>query len=156
MSRQGQAKQRTIENVREFWNAEADEWGDNPQVTIRDHFFRLIEIESVRNVIRGSKRVLNIGCGSGFATLFYAEVVEAILGADFAERMIERARAFLCDKDYFEHVMNRFAPDGPPTLKGNVRFEVGAGLAPEYPPASFDAVVGERLLLNLPERRRQD
>lgn len=43
MSRQGKARNRTLDNVKGFWNKEADEWGDNPRVTIRDHHFRLLE-----------------------------------------------------------------------------------------------------------------
>src|SRR5213593_1015638 len=125
MSRQGIARQRTLENVKDFWNKEADQWGDDPRVTIRDHCFRLLELEEISALIKGSRKTLDIGCGSGFSTLFYSQVVEDIVGADYSERMIKRAQRFLDDPVYFEQVMERYAPNGRPFLRGNTRFETG-------------------------------
>lgn len=156
MSRQGKPRERTLENVKDFWNKEAQEWGDDPRVTIRDHYFRLREVEVITEVLKGRRKVLDIGCGSGFSTLFYSQVVEEIIGADYAELMVERAQRFLNDPVYLEQIMERYALDGKPALRGNIRFENGDILNIGYPNASFDAVVAERVLINLPSRDLQD
>jgi ubiquinone/menaquinone biosynthesis C-methylase UbiE len=156
MSRQGKAQQRTPENVKDFWNKEAAEWGDNPQVTIRDHYFRLLELDTIRRLIRGRTNVLDIGCGTGFSTLFYSQEVDEIIGADYAQNMVAWARRFLDDPEYFRNIMQRYAPNGTPQLRGNIRFEQANILDLPYPSAAFDAAIAERVLINLPERDLQD
>jgi len=156
MSRQGKAHQRTPENVKDFWNKEAAEWGNNPQVTIRDHYFRLLELDTICQLIRGRSKVLDIGCGTGFSTLFYSQEVGEIIGADYAQNMVTWARRFLDDPAYFRDIMQHYAPNGAPRLRGNIRFEQANILDLPYPSAAFDAAVVERVLINLPERDLQD
>lgn len=156
MSRQGVAQQRTAENVKDFWNNEATAWGDNPQVTIRDHYFRLLELDTICQLIRGRTNALDIGCGTGFSTLFYSQEVDEIIGADYAQNMVAWAQRFLDDPSYFHDTMQRYAPDGGPRLRGNIRFEQANILDLPYPAASFDAVIAERVLINLPEQQLQD
>jgi ubiquinone/menaquinone biosynthesis C-methylase UbiE len=156
MSRQGVAQQRTAENVKDFWNKEATEWGDNPQVTIRDHYFRLLELDTICELIRGRTKALDIGCGTGFSTLFYSQEVDQIIGADYAQNMVAWAQRFLDDPSYFQDTMQLYAPDGAPRLRGNIRFEQANIVDLPYPAASFDVVIAERVLINLPEQRLQD
>ncbi len=156
MSRQGKARARTRQNVIDFWNKEAREWGESPQVTIRDHYFRLLEIETISEIIRGKAKLLDIGCGTGFSTLFYSQHVENIIGADGAREMVAYAQRFLDDRDYFEATMERFAVNGIPQIRPNIRFELADILELPYADAKFDAVIAERVLINLPEQRLQD
>ncbi len=154
MSRQGIARERTTENVRDFWDREAAEWGANPQVTIRDHYFRLLELDTICQLIRGRTKVLDIGCGTGFSTLFYAEEVGEIIGADYAQNMVQWAQRFLHDGDYLRETMSKYAPR-PPRLRGNLRFEQANIVDLPYTAGSFDTVVAERVLINLPNRELQ-
>lgn len=156
MSRQGTAQERTLENVKAFWDREAHECGQSPQVTIRDHYMRLLSLETIREQITGRRRALDIGCGTGFSTLFYAQVVEQIMGADYSEEMIRWARRLLSDPAHFRGTVSAYVPDGGLTLSDNVQFEVGNIVSLQYPDASFDAVVTERVLVNLPQRSLQD
>jgi ubiquinone/menaquinone biosynthesis C-methylase UbiE len=156
VSRQGEAQHRTPENVKDFWNKEAAEWGDNPQVTIRDHYFRLLELDVICRLIRGRSTVLDIGCGTGFSTLFYSQEVDEIIGADYAQNMVTRAQRFLHDPEYFRSVMQQYAPHGVPRLRGNIRFEQANILDLQYPTAAFDALIAVRVLINLPDRNLQD
>jgi SAM-dependent methyltransferase len=155
VSRQGRPQTRTLENVKSFWEKEAAEWGDSPQVTIRDHYFRLLEIGATCELIEGRTHVLDIGCGSGFSTLFYAEHAADVVGADYSPTMVACARRFLTDSDYFASVMRRFSPNGWPRLSQSIRFEVGDVLDIDYPPEAFDAVIAQRVLINLPSRDLQ-
>lgn len=155
MSRQGRRRPRTIKNVKDFWNKEAKEWGEDPRVTIRDHYLRLLEIENVCTFIKGRHNTLDIGCGNGFSSLFYAEVVDNMIGADYAELMVERAKRFLTDSNYYNKIIKQYVPDHKPVLKDNIRFEEGDILNLKYPNASFDSVIAERVLINLPTRKLQ-
>lgn len=156
MSRQGTARERTPENVKDFWNKEAEEWGESPRVTIRDHYFRLLEIAVICDLIEGRSQVLDIGCGTGLSTLFYSQHVKEIIGADYADKMVMWAQRLLNDPGYFAETMRQFAPDGGLVLRGNVRFEEGNILNLSYPDATFDTVIAERVLINLPQRELQD
>lgn len=155
MSRQGKARPRTVKNVKDFWNKEAQEWGDDPRVTIRDHHFRLLEIATVCNHIKGGREVLDIGCGSGFSTLFYAQAVHNIIGADYAEKMVAHARRFLKDKAYRNRTLQEYAPGARIAGVDNIRFESGNILDLGYPDEQFDKIVAERVLINLPTRELQ-
>lgn len=155
MSRQGRPQTRTLENVKSFWDKEAAEWGDSPQVTIRDHYFRLLEIGATCELIEGRTYVLDVGCGSGFSTLFYAEHAADVVGVDYSPTMVACAQRFLTDSDYFASVMRRFSPNGRPCLGENIRFEVGDVLDIDYPPEAFDALIAQRVLINLPSRDLQ-
>lgn len=156
MTRQGKARERTLENVKNFWDKEADEWGDNPCVTIRDHYFRLLEIETICGLVKGRDHVFDIGCGSGFSTLFYSQFIGRIIGADYSESMVKCAQRFLTDREYYEKVMEQYSPDTKPVLKDNIRFEQGNIIDLRYPPNTFDAVIAERVLINLPAVEMQD
>src|SRR5882762_11395571 len=125
MSRQGASQERTLHNVKTFWNKEATEWGDNPQVTIRDHYFRLLSLRLICELLKGRNKALDLGMGTGFSTLFYSAQVKEIVGVDYAEAMVASARRFLDDSEYFAESMRRFAPDGAPAVGSNIRFEEG-------------------------------
>jgi SAM-dependent methyltransferase len=52
----------------------------------------LTEIELFRNAVKGCKKVLDIGCGTGHPSMYIAEDVGSIIGIDKSERMIEIAK----------------------------------------------------------------
>jgi len=84
----------------------------------------LTEIELFRNAIKGCRKVLDVGCGTGHPAVSIAEDVGSIVGIDRSMRMIEIARSRL-DK----------------RRKGNVVFEVGNAEDLRFPNRAFDAVV---------------
>jgi ubiquinone/menaquinone biosynthesis C-methylase UbiE len=84
----------------------------------------LTEIELFRNAVKGCKKVLDIGCGTGHPALYIAEDVGSIIGIDRSKRMIEIARSRL----------NK-------GKASNVIFEVGNAEDLRFPDRAFDAVV---------------
>jgi len=151
MSRQGKRRTRTLANVKDFWNKEAREWGENPRVTIRDHYFRLLEIDTVLPIIKGRDKVLDIGCGTGFSSIFYSQVVNEMIGVDYAELMVERAQRFLDDRKYYKKMMKTYSRDGKiPKFPTNLQYELGDIVNINYPRKYFDVVIADRVLVNLP------
>ena len=57
-----------------FGKMKAKNRGDTPFATIRDHYFRNIEINEIINFFskKKTRNLLDIGCGNGFSTLFLA------------------------------------------------------------------------------------
>lgn len=84
----------------------------------------LTEIELFRNAVKGCRKVLDIGCGTGHPSLYIAKDVESITGIDRSERMIKIARS-------------RLSRSGTK----NVVFEVGNAEALKFSDSSFDAVI---------------
>jgi SAM-dependent methyltransferase len=118
--------------VKHFWETRAqDQSLTDAEATHQDVWQRWLEIETIKPFLKSTDRMVDIGCGSGYATRLLAPLVRETLGIDFSESMIERARA---------------AADGRPGL----RFEVGDAL--DLDPAalgSFDVAISVRCLINL-------
>jgi len=84
----------------------------------------LTEIELFKNAVRGCKKVLDIGCGTGHPSLYVANEAKSIIGIDKSERMIEIARS-------------RLRRSG----LENVFFEIGDAENLRFANKSFDAVI---------------
>jgi len=75
--------------------------------------------------------VLDVGTGSGHVAFLLAGLGHRVVGCDLSEGMLEIARERAAS-----------TPDAP-------RFVVGDAVAPDLPPASFDAVVGRYVMWTL-------
>jgi ubiquinone/menaquinone biosynthesis C-methylase UbiE len=125
------------EAVQAHWDDRAaDRTRDDVEVTHPDVWQRWLEIETIRPHLRADDRVLDVGCGSGYATRRFAPHVASIVGIDFSEPMIARAKA----------------GDNPANLSfkvADVRRLSGAGLG------TFDTAVSVRCLINILHRTEQ-
>jgi ubiquinone/menaquinone biosynthesis C-methylase UbiE len=85
--------------------------------------------------LRSDMHVLDCGCGPGSITIDFAEVVAsgAVVGIDLAPSHIAWARAQAAQRGIT-----------------NVRFAVGDILHLPFPDATFDAVFGHTILIQLP------
>ncbi len=128
-----------MNDVREFWDKQAEDNGASDLATAPDHFYRVnIEIRRILEVIKLMEpdTILDIGCGNGFSTLEIAKAnpTSIVIGVDYSEKMIEEAKK---------------ASNGVP----NVTFFVGDVLSisrhPNLQQLRFDAIVSTRCLINL-------
>jgi SAM-dependent methyltransferase len=123
-------------DVKSFWDRRAtDPSLDDAQVTHPDVWQRWLEIELTRRWLRLEDRVLDIGCGAGYATRQFAPLVREIIGIDASVGMIERAREVSAERP-----------------QANLSFRQCDVLAAD--PATlglFDVVLSMRCLINLPD-----
>jgi SAM-dependent methyltransferase len=156
MSRQGEQREGTYENIREFWDVEAADIGRTPQVTIRDHYFRLHELQMLLTVIPQTKSLLDIGCGTGFGTIVLSRRAQRTVGGDYSEVMIQWARRFLTDDQYRHEIATQLSPLWPIGAESAaIDFQVANIVELDVPPPAFDVITGQRILINLPSHDEQ-
>ena len=111
------------------WNDRAESVERDIEVNIMDIFQRELEYDAICTYLKPEMRVLEVGCGNGFSTRRFRELVEHVDAFDYAESMVARA------KETVGETNNRFFED-------NV-------LAPSSFEGPYDAVVCVRVLINL-------
>lgn len=131
MTIQGEHKDRTEKNVKEFWDSTAKEGGP----TIRDIYFQKLEVAEIVQIVKQvhNANVLDIGCGTGYATAIYSNYVNNIIGIDYAKDFIDKANEYL--HNY-------------PNIK-NAGFRVADITNLPFLNDEFDVVIGERILINI-------
>lgn len=144
MTKQGKKRKRTWKNIKNFWNETAKKYKLNPKGTIRDHYFRLLEISEIRKLIENKDKVLDIGCGNGYSTICYSQDVNHIIGVDYCREFIKYANKLL--KNFSDKNVN---------IKNNVKFQVGDITKIDFNDEEFNAIICERVLINLPSRELQ-
>jgi SAM-dependent methyltransferase len=113
--------------------------------TSRDTCLRELEIESLRRSLHTRGAILDLGCGNGYTLIALAQGLPAskMTGVDFAPNLIEGARA----------IRQQWAG----RLRCEPEFVCDDAIAYIQKAAeqSWDAVITERFLLNLPSLRSQ-
>jgi ubiquinone/menaquinone biosynthesis C-methylase UbiE len=110
-------------------------------VTSRDFHLRELEIDFLAEHLRSGK-VLDLGCGNGYTIVSLARRIAAdYLGLDFSANMLEGAAG----------LVQRFAAE----LKSIPTFRQADVRRLAFADSTFDCVLSERCLLNLPFREDQ-
>lgn len=106
------------------------------KTTACDYQLRELEINLGESYMSDGQRVLDVGCGLGYAPVQYAsrKKVEAH-GIDYSEKMIEGARRLLAEMK--------------PELRGTVTFQHASVLELPFETSSFDVVTSSRCLMAL-------
>lgn len=151
MSRQGEPRARTLENVRAFWEAEAAEIGATPEVTIRDFCFRVHELHTLLPLVPRDCGLLDAGCGTGFGTLVLSRRARFTLGVDCSPSMVAWAARLQGDPAHRARLSATLSPLWElPDGGGTVGFRQADVLTLDLPERPFDVVTAQRLLINLP------
>lgn len=118
----------------EFWQRQAEQYGESPLASWGDHFAIALEVENISQHVTEGTRVLDAGCANGHATVQLLDKKPAeIVGIDFAPAMIEAANR-----------RKAALPGDAP-----ISFEVGDITNLHFRDASFDLVFTTRVLINL-------
>ena len=118
------------EYTKGHWKTKAKDNISSSIVTLNDHFQRELEINFIIKYLQSSDKLLEVGCGNGYSTNYFAKYVNEVVAVDYSKEMIERAKSEFGDIE-------------------NARFIVNDVLNLEFKPNTFDCVVTERCLINL-------
>jgi len=119
--------------------ATTDRYATSPDWNLRE-----FEIAAIKRHLEPDARVLDVGCGNGYSTLCFAAAVPGdYVGIDYLPEMVEAAEQLQTE------LGSELGVSKP------VRFETGDATQLEFGDESFDTVVSERCLLNIPERENQ-
>ena len=121
----------TNDQLRADWNALAGFWDDQMETGNTWHHY-LIAVEQLLE-LRAGERLLEIACGNGEFARRMADFGASVLATDFSEGMLERARA----------------------RGGQIEYRLAdatneAELLALGQPGSFDAVVGNMAIMDIP------
>lgn len=129
--------------IKDYWEARAQENDKSPRATTNDVYLRKLEISTfvetiVELALPENSTVLDVGCGDGYTTLHVAAELPQLrfLGVDYSENMIRTARQQAAAQ---------------PELAGVIEFKVGdaTDLKEACAGGTFDVVTTDRCLINL-------
>jgi ubiquinone/menaquinone biosynthesis C-methylase UbiE len=84
-------ERRDEKSIKIHWESQATEGIEPQQVTLKDINQRHLEIDLICKYLDKRDLLLEIGCGNGYPTKFFANEVNFIHGIDYSTKMIERA-----------------------------------------------------------------
>lgn len=128
---------RSTEIVRHHWDRRAATFDDEDGHGLLGAEQRHAWHELLRGLAGAPpRRVLDVGCGTGFLALRLAELGHTVTGIDLAPRMIERARAKAAESGL------------------EVGFHTGDAMAIDVPDQTFELVIARHVIWNLPHPDR--
>lgn len=116
----------SVDSSVKFWNRFAKKYAKKP---ISDQQAYEKKLALTREYLKPESRVLEFGCGTGGTALLHAPRVKEIIALDSSAKMIEIAEAKAAESEV-----------------NNVRFQTGTLFDGDWPPASFDVVLGLNVL----------
>lgn len=119
--------------VQRYWNGRADAYDDDGISGVHDAEQREAWLSVLRTWTgEPSRRVLDLGCGTGTISLLLAELGHDVTGVDLSPRMLERARAKAREADR------------------SIEFRTGDAEAVAVPDNAYDVVTARHLIWTLP------
>jgi ubiquinone/menaquinone biosynthesis C-methylase UbiE len=125
------------EVIREHWDVRASTFDDEAGHGLVDERQRQAWHDLIAELVGPEpRRVLDVGCGTGFLAFRFAELGHEVAGVDLAPQMIDQAR-------------RKAAESGLA-----VELAVADATSLPFPDDSFDVVVARHVIWNLPEPQR--
>src|SRR5207248_10337615 len=83
----------TLEQIRQFWEKQAVEYGESTSASWSDRSVIEMEIREILKYLDDRDRILDAGCANGYSTVQFASQKEIIItGIDYVSTMIESAK----------------------------------------------------------------
>lgn len=157
MTFQGNKKIRNYKNVHNFWEKEGRERGSGIFATLRDHYFRYVEIlEIIKNLGNNKKnKILDIGCGNGISTFYFSPYAKKITAIDYSKNLIKNAKKFQ-NKKNFSNLIKKCDYQNLKSGYKNINFKYGNILDLTEYEDNFNAVICSRVLINLDTVEKQN
>jgi ubiquinone/menaquinone biosynthesis C-methylase UbiE len=123
--------------IRQYWDRRANTFDDEMGHGLVSDEQRRAWLDLLSRLVGSApQRVLDVGCGTGFLALRFAELGHAVTGIDFAPQMIDRARSKAEEATQ------------------EIDFRVGNAAALDCPDENYDWVVARHVIWNLPDPER--
>ncbi len=123
------------EGVKEYWDERSSTFDLSPGHVMGSKEEKEAWISLFQDKFgKGIQKILDIGAGTGFLSLILAEMGYDVVGVDFSEEMLERAKKKAADQG----------------LKLKVEFKLDDAEALSFKSESFDAIVNRAVLWTLP------
>lgn len=136
------ASKLTLEEIRRFWQRQAETHGQAAATSWSDQPVIDLEIREIVKRLEDGDFVLDVGCANGYSTVQFAAARRVeVRGLDYLEEMVARARERL------DTLAGRLA--------GTVTFGVGDLMDLKEPDAAYDKVIVIRVVINLGDWPRQ-
>ena len=81
-----------MESTLEHWDARARLAKSAEEITHFDTIQRKFEINVLLSYLTSQDTLLDMGCGNGYSSAFFLNVVKEIIGGDFSSEMVNRAK----------------------------------------------------------------
>jgi ubiquinone/menaquinone biosynthesis C-methylase UbiE len=125
------------QTIRHHWDRRANSFDDETGHGLFSEQQRRAWLDLLSRLVGSApQRVLDVGCGTGFVALRFAELGHTVTGIDIAPQMIDRAR--------------RKAEQA----SQQIDFHVGNAAALDSADETFDWVVARHVIWNLPDPER--
>ncbi|XRP97184.1 class I SAM-dependent methyltransferase [Methanocaldococcus sp. 16A] len=120
------------EYIKSRWDHHAKNYDDIPAHGINSEKDKKVIKNALQNILGKGKKVLDVGCGTGFLSLILAELGHEVIGVDISEGMISKAKKKAKEKGY------------------DILFMIADAENLPFENNSFDAVVERHILWTLP------
>jgi ubiquinone/menaquinone biosynthesis C-methylase UbiE len=123
--------------IRHHWDRRASAFDDEAGHGLLSEEQRLAWLDLLSRLVGAApRRVLDVGCGTGFLALRFAELGHSVTAIDLSPKMLDRARRRAEEANH------------------DIDFRVGNAVALDIPDASYDLVIARHVIWNLPEPER--
>ncbi|HET9499175.1 MAG TPA: class I SAM-dependent methyltransferase [Marmoricola sp.] len=126
-----------MESVRDYWDAQAETFDDEPDHGLRDPAVRRTWLALLREHLPPAPaRIADLGCGTGTLSVLLAEDGHHVVGIDLSEKMVAAARTKAAEAGV------------------DAAFAQGDAADPQLASGDFDVVLSRHVLWALPDPSR--